>query len=111
MEYLLQTLELIYKKYRALIVPFYGIIGLLFMWTALYLMWTVYSYIKQIEARNYVIDAGFLIRQVEKIQRDVKDFKLSDVPYANMICDSYTEDYYIQRHCQIINKFLESKGW
>lgn len=104
MDYLLQTLELIYKKYRALIVPFYGLIALFFMWT-------VYSHIKQVQARNYIVDASFLNRQVEKIQNNVKDFKTADIPYINMVCASYGKDYHMQRRCYIINKFVENNGF
>lgn len=104
MDYLLQTLELIYKKYRALIIPFYGLL-------ALSCMFYLVSETRSSKKREYLIDAGFLNRQVEKIQNDVEDFKLADVPYINMACANYREDYHVQGSCKIINRFLEKRGY
>lgn len=103
MDYLLQSLELIYKKYRALVIPFYGLLVICFMGYMFLATWTS-------KKREYIIDASFLNRQVEKIQHDVRDFKTADIPYINMACASYMEDYHVQRNCQIINKFVENEG-
>jgi hypothetical protein len=98
---LLKILEKIYTKYKALIVPLYGLLALSFMWY-------VSSFVFSVERKQKIADIGFINKQVEKIKTNRKDFKIADIPYMNLICAENEGDCYIQRSCKVVNTYIDS---
>ncbi|MCL2566495.1 MAG: hypothetical protein FWE18_00150 [Alphaproteobacteria bacterium] len=99
---LLEILNKIWMKYRALMIPVYACI-------MLYFAYLVGTWVLQQKDKAFLFDNVFISKQIQKIQSNPKDFYTADIDYIEWVCATYHDNISISRKCKIIFQYIEKK--